>query len=434
MWQAAEIMPDPIKKILLLMGAETYRATDFLTAARKLGVDVVVGLDRPDPTEGLHRGGVVALDFGAPEVGADEIVRLAAGSPLSAVVPVDDSATVLAARASAALGLPGNPAESVVASRNKLIFREIIQAAGLPTPWFRAYPVVRDPRTVAREVPYPCVLKPLFLNASRGVIRADDAEGFVAAFKRIRRLLAQPELQQAGGTLAEQILVESFLPGQEVALEGMIQEGAFRLLAFFDKPDPLDGPFFEETLFVTPSRHAPEVQRRAIAMAAAGARALGLRTGAVHAELRLGAAGDEPWLVEIAARSIGGHCSRALRFGSGLSLEEVILRQALGEGGAGPERERAASGVMMIPVPASGRLAAVQGLEAARAVPGVGDVEISIPLTQPVMRWPEGHRYLGFLFARAERPEQVEAALREAHALLRFEITPEGDAAGEAGS
>jgi biotin carboxylase len=161
---------------------------------------------------------------------------------------------------------------------------------------------------------------------------------------------------------------------------------------------------------------------------------LGLRTGAVHAELRLGAAGDEPWLVEIAARSIGGHCSRALRFGSGLSLEEVILRQALGEGGAGPERERAASGVMMIPVPASGRLAAVQGLEAARAVPGVGDVEISIPLTQPVTRWPEGHRYLGFLFARAERPEQVEAALREAHALLRFEITPEGNAAGEAGS
>jgi biotin carboxylase len=416
-----------MKRILLLMGTETYRATDFLAAARQVGVDVVVGLDRPDPLESLHAGGIVSLDFQDRDAASDAIVALHGTRPLQAVVSVDDSATVLAARASARLGLPTNPEEAAVASRDKRVFREIVQAAGLRSPWFRTYPLDADAVAMAREVPYPCVLKPLFLNASRGVIRADDPAGFVAAFRRIARLLADPELRQQGGALAGQLLVESFLPGREVALEGMIDEGQFRLLAFFDKPDALDGPFFEETLFVTPSRHPPELQRRALEVAAAGARALGLRTGAVHAELRLD--GAEATLLEIATRSIGGHCSRALRFGAGMSLEEVILRQALGEAPAAVERERRAAGVMMLPVPAAGWLAAVHGADEARAVPGITELEIAIPITQRVETWPEGHRYLGFLFAKGERPAQVEAALRTAHRKLRFDIRPEASAA-----
>jgi hypothetical protein len=403
------------------MGTKTYRATDFLAAAGELGAEVVVGLDRPDPLDGLHGGGIVSLPFDDREAATKEIVRLAAGRPFDAVLSVDDSATVLAARACAALDLPANPEEAAVASRNKLVFREIVEAAGLRSPWYRAYPVAASPAAIAREVPYPCVLKPLFLNASRGVIRADDAAAFEAAFRRIGRLLAEPELQEAGGALAAQILVEAFVPGKEIALEGMIHEGALRVLACFDKPDPLDGPFFEETLFVTPSRHPPQRLRAAERVAAAGARALGLRTGPVHAELRLGA--GEPYLVELATRSIGGHCSRALRFGSGMSLEQVILRQALGEAPTAVERERRASGVMMIPVPAGGRLDAVEGLDVARAVAGVVDVEIGIPVGQLLVPWPEGYRYLGFIFAKADRPEQVEAALRAAHGRLRFRIS-----------
>ncbi len=414
------------------MGTETYRATDFLEAARRLGVQVVVGLDRPDPLAGLHPGGVVSLDFGDTEAASDQIGRLHRQRPLQAVVSVDDSATVLAARASARLGLPTNPEEAAVASRNKRVFREILQAAGLKSPWFRAFPLGGDARAIARTVPYPCVLKPLFLNASRGVIRADDPEEFVAAFERIGRILADPELQQAGGALAGQVLVETFLPGQEVALEGMIRAGEFQLLACFDKPDPLDGPFFEETLFITPSRHPAALQARAVAVAAQGVRALGLRTGPVHAELRLHE--GEAWVVEIATRSIGGHCSRTLRFGAGMSLEELILRQALGEAPAAIERERQAAGVLMIPVPGSGTLHAVHGLEAARAVPAIVDVEIAIPLTQPVVAWPEGHRYLGFIFARAERPEQAETALRRAHAALRFDIRAEPSVAASVGA
>lgn len=409
-----------MSRILLLMGTETYRAADFMTAARKLGHQVVVGLDQPDPLQDLSGGGTVSLDFLDLEASVERIRGLHGDSPLQAVVAVDDGATVLAARCCARLGLPTNPEEGVVAGANKAVFREVMEAAGLRSPWYRRYPLTADAGAVAGEVPYPCVLKPLFLNASRGVIRADDPAGFIAAFGRIATMLNDPELKKRGGEAAEFLLVESFMPGREVALEGMIHEGEFRLLAFFDKPDPLDGPFFEETLFITPSRLPEEVQDAVLAVAARGALALGLRTGAVHAELRLD--GAQPYLLEIAPRSIGGHCSRSLRFGAGMSLEALILRQALGESPAPAERESSAAGVMMIPIPGAGALHAVRGLEAAKAVRDIEDVEIAIPLTQQVAPLPEGHRYLGFIFAKGENPPAVEAALRESHGKLTFEI------------
>ena len=411
-----------MKRVLLLMGTETYRATDFLQAARKLGVDVVVGTDAPDPLAGLNPGGLISLDFQNREDATRRIVDYHGTMPLDALVSVDDSATALAARAGEALRLPGNSEEATISAADKFVFREIMQAAGLSSPWFRTFPLTDDPAEVARAVPYPCVLKPLFLSASRGVIRADDAAEFQAAFRRVAHLLADPELKARGGPAAEALLVESFMPGSEVALEGMVRDGEFRLLAFFDKPDALDGPFFEETLFVTPSRHAPDLQARAVAVAAQGARALGLRTGPVHAELRLN--GETPYLLEMATRSIGGHCSRALRFGADMTLEELILRQALGEAPNRIERERRAAGVMMIPIPAGGRLQGVQGLEQARAVPGITEVEITIPLTQEVVPWPEGHRYLGFIFAKEDTPQAVEQALRMAHRRLSFDIKP----------
>ena len=416
-----------MSRILLLMGTETYRAVDFMAAARKLGHEVVVGLDRPNPLESLSKGGTLSLDFLDLEPSVERIQGLHDDSPLHAVVAVDDGATVLAARSCARLGLPTNPEEGVVAGANKAVFREVMEAAGLRSPWYRRYPLTADAGAISGEVPYPCVLKPLFLNASRGVIRADDPAGFMAAFGRIARMLNDPELKKRGGEAADFLLVESFMAGAEVALEGMIQEGEFHLLAFFDKPDPLDGPFFEETLFITPSRLPEEEREAALAVAAQGARALGLRTGAVHAELRLD--GGEPYLLEIAPRSIGGHCSRSLRFGAGMSLEELILAQALGQSPAtaegensAPERESRAAGVMMIPIPGQGTLHGVNGLEAAREVEGIEEVEISIPLTQQVMPLPEGNRYLGFIFAKGNHPRDVEAALRKSHGELTFEI------------
>ena len=412
-----------MKRLLLLLRSETYRAADFLAAAGKLGVELVVASDRPNVLAELGKGSTLDVDFSAPEAATEKILAVHEARPLDAVVAAEQEGTLLAAQASRALGLATNPTEAVASAHNKAVFREICAAAGLAAPWFRQFDLSEDPAAVARQVPFPCVLKPLFLSASRGVIRANDPVEFAAAWRRIAKILAEPDLRARGGRDAESLLVESFLPGAEVALEGMIVAGEFRLLAFFDKPEPLNGPFFEETLLVTPSRHPRAWQRAALQAAAQAVAALGLRTGPVHVELRLNE--GRATVLELSPRTIGGHCSRSLRFGAGMSLEELVLRQALGLEGASSERERRAAGVMMIPIPGEGRLMAVHGLEEARRIPGIESVEITIPLTQPVVPLPEGNRYLGFIFSKAERPEQAEAALREAHACLQFHLRPE---------
>jgi biotin carboxylase len=339
--------------------------------------------------------------------------------PVAAVVPVDDATTVVGAAIGQALGLRANALAAVSATRDKQAMREALARGGVRQPGFAVFPITDDPQGVAARARYPCVLKPLVLSASRGVIRADTPAQFVAAWSRIGAILAEPEVRALGAG-ASSILVEDFVPGVEVSLEGMLTEGDLATLAIFDKPDPLDGPFFEETIYVTPSRLPESAQKAVAECAGRAARALGLSDGPVHAELRINDGG--PWLIELAARSIGGLCSRTLRFGTGMSLEEIILRHALGWPIASLERERAAAGVMMIPIPRGGILDDVRGLEAARAVGGIEDVTISIPKGHPVVALPEGSRYLGFIFSRAAAPADAEAALRRAHALLDFTI------------
>jgi hypothetical protein len=260
-------------------------------------------------------------------------------------------------------------------------------------------------------------------------MRADRREELEAALDRLERLLARPDVKERAPRGVPPIIVEEFIPGQEFALEGLLDQGCFRLLALFDKPDPLDGPCFEETIYVTPSRHPAALQAEITRCVAEAARAVGLTEGAVHAEVR--ADRGRVVLVELAPRSIGGLCSRALRFGTGMSLEEILLRQACRLPLPELEREARASGVMMIPIPAGGTLAGVEGLDAARQVPGVEDVVIAIPVGQEVVPLPEGNRYLGFIFARSDRPERVETALRAAHGALRFRIVPRSPEAGD---
>jgi biotin carboxylase len=418
-------------RVLLLMTTTTYRASAFLEAARSLGVPVVVGTDQPQALASLHPAGHLTLDFSDPARAAREIAAFAQQHALDAVLAADDEGAVLAAQAAEALGLAHAPVAAVRAARSKLASREAFARGGLPTPRFERFAIADDTEAVARRVRYPCVLKPLFLAASRGVIRANDGAQLVAAFARIAALLRRPGLAAPGGEEARSILVEDYIPGIEVALEGLVTGGRLRVLALFDKPDPLEGPYFEETIYVTPSRLAARRQEAVVAATQRAIEALGLSHGPIHAELRLD--GDVVWPLEIAPRSIGGLCSRALRFGEGLSLEELILRHALGMEADALEREPGASGVMMIPIPRAGILRAVGGIEEAKAVPGIGDVRITIPLGQEVVPLPEGSRYLGFIFARAEGPGRAESALREAHRRLRFDIVSPPPVASGAG-
>ncbi len=404
------------KRVILLMKNSTYRAEAFMTAAQDLGIEVVHGLDIA-PELAQHWQTHLPLQFDEPEQAAQTIVEFARKKPVQAVLSIDDSATVIAALASERLGLVHNDSRSALAARNKYRMRQLMAKAGVPTPTFRLYDSDDDPGRINHQVDYPCVVKPLLLSGSRGVMRADNPAEFEAAFHRLARLLHA--FNQAPGST--RILVEDFIPGFEVAVEGIIDREQFHMLALFDKPDPLDGPFFEETIYVTPSRLPAATQTAIADCTAQAAAALGLRHGPVHAELRINEAG--PWLVEVAGRSIGGLCSKTLRFGPGVSLEALILRQAVGLPLEWAQDGRA-RGVMMVPIPESGLLKEIHGLEAAEAVPLIDSVEITAKVNYPLRTLPEGDSYLGFIFASGAQPDEVEAALRQAHQKLHFKIEP----------
>ena len=439
------------KRIILLMTPATYRAGAFLGAAKRLHLEVVVGIDLPE-TLAEYWHVPLGVDFANPEASVHTIVEYAREHPVTAILSIDDSASELAALASAALGLAHNSPRAAEAARDKLQMRTLMSQfqypqagqerasfrpplerkythqtrkgqvemhqGGVPCPIFRPFSLDADPVWVATQVTFPCVVKPLRLSGSRGVIRANNPDEFVVAFQRLKRLLLSE-----GYTEQAQMLVEDFIPGFEVALEGILTHGVLKVLTLFDKPDPLDGPFFEETIYITPSRLPIAVQEAIAQCVTKAAAALALREGPVHAELRVNEHG--PWMLEIAGRSIGGLCSTILEFGSGMCLEELILRHAIGQEITTIEREGHAAGVMMIPIPAAGMLKAVHGVEEAKAVPLITGVEITAKLNHPLVPLPEGASYLGFIFARGDTPADVEHAIREAHAKLRFDVRRE---------
>ena len=283
--------------------------------------------------------------------------------------------------------------------------RTALRDGGLASPEFFVAALDDGHKAAMRRANYPCVLKPLSLSASRGVIRADDDAAFEAAFGRIAAIL-RPNSGTPRDEATDSILIEDYVPGIEVAVEGLLEDGRLHTLALFDKPDPLEGPYFEETIYVTPSRLSGAVQETISKTVARAAAVLGLRDGPIHAELRL-PPGD-PVVIDIAARSIGGLCARTLKFGAGIGLEELILRHALGLPVETFERERLAAGAMMIPIPRGGVLRRIGGREDASAVPGIEEVSMTIPIGHEVVPLPEGNRYLGFILVRGETAIAVE--------------------------
>ncbi len=411
-------------RVALVLPTASYRGPDFVAAADELGVDLLVATDGSLGLASGRISEVVPVDCSDPEAAAEAVVRAAREFPVDAVVGVDDRGVVIAALAAEALGLPRNPVAAVSATRDKVEMRSLLAAGGVPQPRHRVAGDAAGAVAAADELGPPVVLKPRSLSASRGVIRADDRDEVRTAAGRIDAILAE-----AGAEWP--ILVEEYLPGDEVAVEALATPGGIEVLAIFDKPDPLTGPFFEETVYVTPTRHPPEIVAAIEEVVARAVAALGLVHGPAHAELRL--TPDGPKVLEVAARSIGGLCGRSLRFGMlHQSLEVLLLRAALGLPRRGMRRESAASGVMMLPIPTDGVLAEVRGREAVAEVPLVTSLEVTIPIGGPVRPLPEGDRYLGFLFASGDDPAEVEAALREAHGLLEFVIdrVTRGEASG----
>jgi predicted ATP-grasp superfamily ATP-dependent carboligase len=414
------------KRVLIFAQKLGYQTRSFDAAARKLGVELAFVTDRCHQLDDPWGDRAIAVHFESPEVAAYTVLETArAGERVDGILALGDRPAVAAAYVARGLGLTYNHPAAVEACRSKLRMREVFRDAGLRVPWFRVVAVQPAPEPALLGISYPCVLKPLSLSASTGVIRANNREEFLAAAARMRRVLESPEILASREANLDQMLVEGYIPGREVAVEGLLTDGELRVLAIFDKADALEGPFFEETIYVTPSRLG-EAQVREIERCAADAvRALGLSHGPVHAEFRINEEGV--WPLEVAPRPIGGLCARALRFVRGgndeaIGLEELLLRHAVEMPVGDWKREEAASGVMMIPVPASGVLESVEGEESARGIAHIVGLEITARLHDYIAAWPEGASYLGFLFARARTAGEVETALRAAHGELRFAI------------
>jgi hypothetical protein len=417
-------------RVLLLATTTGYQTRAFGEAAERLGVELVFATDRCHLIEDPWRDGAIPIRFYDEAASVAAILEAARTQPIDGVLVVGDRPSVIAARVMEALGLPGHPPAAAAAARNKQATRECLRAAGMPVPWFRAVPATSDPGLIAPALTFPCVVKPLALSGSRGVMRADDPGSFCDAFVRLLALLDTPDIRAERNEAHGTVLVEGFIPGREFAVEGILHHGALHVLAVFDKPDPLDGPFFEETVYLTPSSWPEAGQRAIVAAVAQAAEALGLRHGPVHAECRVNEAGV--FVLEVAARPIGGLCARVIKGAVPLfsekgvrplsSYEELLLRHALGESPAGWTREPLAAGVMMIPIPRRGVFRGVAGVEDARRVDGIDDVRITAKADQILIPLPEGASYLGFIFARAADSDAVDRALRDAHARLRFTI------------
>ena len=418
----AEGVPDSDRqqarmRLLLIAPPNSYRTVSYLESARRQGVDVLVASEGEHSLVGAIAAGL-HVDLDAPQA-LELLLQANQQRPFDGVVATDDTTVELGSRIARALKLPHNPPQAAQYSHRKDLSRQVLQAAGVQVPDFR---VLNPNKVIAPQLDglqLPCVVKPLSLSASRGVMRADTQQQVQSACRRIQSILAAEAI--VDDYVSSPVLVESFIDGPEVALEGLLHRGELDVLAIFDKPDPLEGPFFEETYYITPSRHSAAVQQEIIQCVRDACNGLGLCEGAVHAEVRIGKSGCA--IIEVAARTIGGECARLLGFGTGHSLEDLVIAHAVGRP-LSIKRSSDAAGVLMIPITKAGSLRRIEGITRARAVPFIEDILINIRDGYELVPLPEGSSYLGFMFACAPEPEQVEAALRKAHAELNIVVAP----------
>ena len=416
-------MRDDSATVLLLIPSHSYRTSDFMRAASDLDISVIVGID----TEFIisaDQENVIALNFSDPEEAAEAISEFRPDISLDAILAVDDAGTLVAAKASQMLELPHNSVSSVELTRDKYALRVALSRSKLPSPGYKLFEATQSQgelEHIADSIEYPVVLKPRGLSGSQGVIRANTSIEFIDGFNRIKKILKlESSRDECDADLLTTILVEDYVPGPEFAIEGVLDKGNLTVLALFDKPDPLIGPFFEETIYVTPTSYPDDVQSQIISTVQSACGALGLTHGPVHAEVRLD--GDKVFLIDLAGRSIGGQCARTLSFGSGLSLEEIILTHAVGDDINQLNRESSAAGVMMIPIPAAGIFQKVSGVDKAEKISGIESVSIVPTSGDELIPLPDGNEYLGFIFAKGTTAQIVEKSLREAHNQLDFQI------------
>lgn len=405
-----------MRSVLLIAPHNSYRIHAYIEAAQHLAIHLVIASESQYSLVSAVAAGI-QVDFSDDTLSLERILQAHVVHHFQAVISSDDGGVRLASVAAQALGLSSNAADSAELTRRKDLARDRLMSCGVPVPDFRTVNLSNTLEVQLCDLVYPVVLKPVAMSGSKGVIRANNQDECLDALARIKLILAH--LSDAGER--ESVLIESYISGKEVAFEGLLHKGWLNQLTIFDKPDPMEGPFFEETYYVAPSRLPSDDQQLIFNRVASACEAYGLKEGPVHAELRL--SGKEAYIIEIASRTIGGDCADMLKFGLNIGLEELVLLQALGRPIDIPILKDS-MGVLMIPIPSQGVLRRVEGISDAKKIKHITDVGISVREGYELVPLPEGSSYLGFIFAKAPTPALVEAALRAAHNCLNIVIAP----------
>ncbi|MBS1256004.1 MAG: Alanine--anticapsin ligase [Deltaproteobacteria bacterium] len=398
--------------VILIIPSASYRSNAFMNAADKLDLKILVVTDNSQVFSDQFPDNIITMNFDHWTEKLDEISEWSDRFNLMAVIGVDEESILLAAIFSQYLGIEHNSIESVMRTKNKLLMRFELKKARMNCPWFRSFSIEKLPDDIIEEINFPCVIKPTFLSASQGVLRVNNEQEFKEGFQILTDLLSQKKIKKRGGEEANYIMVEEYIPGNEVSIEGIVSQGKLKILAIFDKPEPLEGPTFEETIFVTPTTLSGSMQSSLYETAQQAMETLGIVKGPVHIEVRINSNGN--YILECASRSIGGMCSKILEFQGGMSLEELILRSSLGRNIEKSNLSDTAKGVMMMPIKNSGKLKEMRGVEEAISVDGITDLQITIKPGEMLDPLPKGDRYLGFLFAEGKNQEMVIKDLKNA--------------------
>ncbi|ORU91357.1 MAG: hypothetical protein A6F72_02070 [Cycloclasticus sp. symbiont of Poecilosclerida sp. N] len=405
-----------MRSVLLIAPHNSYRIHAYIEAAGHLGIKLVVASQSEYSLVSAVADGI-QINFSDDAVSLERILDADQQHHFKAIISSDDGGVRLAAKVAKALGLSANDSDSAELTRRKDMARERLKACGVPVPDFRTVDLLKPILQQIFDLAYPVVIKPLAMSGSKGVIRANDQQECVSALNRVEKIIQYV----SNADERHKVLIESYIEGKEIAYEGLLHRGQLNLLTIFDKPDAMEGPFFEETYYVTPTRLSSKEQALATARVAETCKAYGLREGPVHAELRL--QNDEAYIIEMASRTIGGDCADVLKFGLNIGLEELVLLQALGKPIETPALDNSV-GVLMIPIPSQGVLRRVEGINRAKKVTYIIDIGISVREGYELVPLPEGSSYLGFIFAKAPTAKLVESALRQACSCLTILIAP----------
>ena len=409
--------------VILIIPSASYRTGPFMNAIRKLDLKVLVISDKSQVFSGKYPDNLIIINFNHWKDKSVEISKWAKNNGLKAVIGVDEESIVLAANLSNFLNVDHNSIESVLLTKNKYLMRTELKKTGLCSPWFKIFSIYESSNKIINEISFPCVIKPTFLSGSRGVMRVNTKKELSEGIKTLNELLSLDELRKRAGKQSDYIMIEEYIPGKEVAIEGIVSEGKLTMLAIFDKPELLEGPTFEETIIVTPSVLTKKIQYSLLETLQVVVKALGIVKGPVHAEARINRNGN--YILECASRSIGGLCSKVLEFQGGISLEELILRSYLGRNIEKSKLIGNARGVMMMPTEKKGILKEIGGVKDALVVNGVTDLQITVKPGEKLQPLPKGDRYLGFIFAEGNNQEFVINALKNAWS--KIEIVLEND-------